>query len=191
MKRTKIQQQIVEVEEALATGRAEMNKAYLKRDMVKFAQKQKQVSHLTAMLQRLRREESVDIDSHFTSEERMFINLCIARILMLSDLMETTCTVVSEKLERLKAVGLPIEDTYFFGKVQKIKKEVKNLRSTSTLFELDKVQEEFGNCCDELDELVTNKAKKFFRKYSELFMAASRTDPEGIPNERQTENTTK
>ena len=80
---------------------------------------------------------------------------------------------------------------YFFGKVQKIKKEVKNLRSTSTVFELDKVQEEFGNCCDELDELVTNKAKKFFRKYSDLFMAASRTNPEGIPNERQTENTTK
>ena len=168
-----------------------MNKAYLKRDMVKFAQIQKQVSKLYDTLQQLRRAESVDIDSHFTSEERMFINLCIARILMLSDLMETTCTVVSEKLERLKAVGLPIEDTYFFGKVQKIKKEVKNLRSTSTLFELDKVQEEFGNCCDELDELVTNKAKKFFRKYSDLFMAASRTDPEGIPNERQTENTTK
>ena len=140
MRRTKIQQQIAEVEEALAAGRADMNKAYCNRDMVKFAQKQKQVSHLTAMLQRLRRAESVDIDSHFTSEERMFINLCIARILMLSDLMETTCTVVSEKLERLKAVGLPIEDTYFFGKVQKIKKEVKNLRSTSTLFELDKVQ---------------------------------------------------
>ena len=90
MKRTKIQQQIVEVEKALAAGRAEMNKAYLKRDMVKFAQKQKQVSHLTAMLQRLRREESFDIDSHFSAEESMFINLCLARILMLSDLMETT-----------------------------------------------------------------------------------------------------
>lgn len=139
------------------------------RNLIQGLRVAKEIETLEQEKQKLITDEQTDLDELFDTEERFFLNLCISKILLMADIMEATNLAFVERLAKLETIGKKAEHTFFYRQITKVQDEVKALRQMTKLFEYDKVQEAFGDCCDELDELVTNKAKKYMKQYIKIY----------------------